>query len=414
MPSPIHHTFGPHVTLRYALRALMLLLCPWHWRRGASTQMLQQALSASLKGETLLFATGREALLAVLRAKHIGEGDEVIVQAYTCVVVPNAIQSAGALPVYADIDGDTLNLSRETVEALCTARTRAIIVQHTFGIPMDLQGIRTLCSERGIFLIEDCAHVLPDDESSPIGRSGDATILSFGRDKAISGVSGGAAIVRDPETASILRTLEKQAQDLPRSMIARLILYPLIYRKARALWIVGLGKPYLVLCKALRLLVPIVTQQEKHGVMNRVMHRCPNACAALALYSWQHLRESNAHRSVLTQFYIDATTTHGWNVLPSIVANLPLQKFPIFFPNAEALRQGLKKRSIYLDDGWTGCTICPRDTDIGMLGYTMGTDPAAERIGTSILTLPTHPTMTLRQAQRLIVAIEKTLKECKM
>jgi len=177
--SPIHHTFGPHATLPYALRSLALLLKPWRWRNGKDREELRSALEQSFGGRAFLFGSGREALLGLLRALGLRSGEEVIVQAYTCVVVPNAIHTAGGVSVYADIDGDTLNLDCDDVERRITPRTRAVIAQHTFGIPADLRRLRTLCTERGIVLIEDCAHVLPDDAASPLARTGDFTLLSF-------------------------------------------------------------------------------------------------------------------------------------------------------------------------------------------------------------------------------------------
>lgn len=340
-------------------------------------------------------------------------GEEVIIQAYTCVVVPNAIHAAGGVPVYADIDGDTLNLDMDDVKRRITPRTRAVIAQHTFGIPADLKCLRKICDDRGIALIEDCAHTLPDDASSPLARTGDFVILSFGRDKAISGVSGGAVISRKTDISAALKESESHAGSLPFSMIARYLLYPLIYRKARALYVIGLGRIYLALCKKLRLLIPIVTPEEKQGNMILRLRKIPNACAALAQYSFKQLPATNAHRRELTHLYMNECGKHGWNVLPGIQlvtsnqqpVTYPLQKFPLFFKNADAIRGSLKSQKIFLDDGWIGCVICPRDTDKEALGYAAGNDPHAEALCEEILSLPTHPTMSLRKAKRLILSL---------
>ncbi|TSD00517.1 MAG: putative PLP-dependent enzyme [Candidatus Peregrinibacteria bacterium Greene1014_49] len=412
---PIHHTFGPHATLPFALRSLCLIFQPWKWRNGSEQESLRNALQQSFGGDVFLFYTAREALAALLRAIHLRSGEEVIIQAFTCVVVPNAVHACGGVPIYADVDGDTLNLDCADVERKITPRTRAIIAQHTFGIPADLTCLRKICDERGIFLIEDCAQVLPDDPSSPLARTGDFAILSFGRDKAISGVSGGAVISQKADAAVALADAERNAGQLPFSVVFRFLLYPLIYRKARALYVIGLGRAYLALCKKLRLLIPIVTPEEKQGNMILRLRKLPNACAALALYSMQQLPRINAHRRNLTQYYIDACGRNGWNVIPGIqianckspIANHPLQKFPLFFPNADGLRASLKEDNIFLDDGWTGCVICPRGTDTEALEYTAGADPEAEQVCEKILCLPTHPTMTMQQAQRLILCLAK-------
>ncbi len=399
---PIHHTFGPHVTLSYLLRSIVLLFTPWTWRSGSARNALRNMLAESSGGDVSLFSSGREALLALLRSIGLRSGEEVIVPTYTCVVLPNAIHAAGGVPVYADVDGDTLNLSVENVRNRMTGRTRAVIVQHTFGIPGPLRALKELCAKNNIVLIEDCAHTLPDEASSPIGRTGDYALLSFGRDKAISGVTGGAIVSRNPDVSELLRHAEEHADELPLITVLRLLSYPLVYASARLLFPIGLGKPFLAICRMLGLLLPIVTKEEKRGLMSPLLHTLPNACAALALHSFRRLGASNAHRRLLTTFYRESTEECGWNVLPSITDNCVLQKFPLFFPEADAIRENLKRKNIHLDDGWTGCTICPRDVDPRGANYTPGSDPKAEEIGERILSLPTHPTTSLKDAQRLI------------
>jgi dTDP-4-amino-4,6-dideoxygalactose transaminase len=137
--------------------------------------MLKRELEKKFDGTTVLFGSGRESLLALLMSLDAKPEDEVILQGYTCVVVPNAIQAAGLVPVYVDIDQDTLNLSMDTVKEAITPKTRAIICQHTFGVPADTKALRTICDDHKIFFIEDCAHVLPDEKGpSEIGRLGNA------------------------------------------------------------------------------------------------------------------------------------------------------------------------------------------------------------------------------------------------
>ena len=158
--SPIHHTFAPHVDGRYALRSLALLCTPWRWRKGRSIEALRSALAEKFNADAFLFATGRESLLALFRGMDLKPGEEVIVQGYTCVVVPNAIRAAGGVPVYVDIEKETLNLDPEEVERAITNRTRAVLCQHTFGIPSDLERLRSICDAHNLLLIEDCAHAV--------------------------------------------------------------------------------------------------------------------------------------------------------------------------------------------------------------------------------------------------------------
>jgi perosamine synthetase len=347
-----------------------------------------------------------------LQAMKLQPHEEVIVQGYTCVVVPNAIHAAGMETIYADIEKDTLNLDVEAVEKAITPKTRVVICQHTFGIPADTKKLREICDRHSLLLIEDCAHVLPDSKGPmEIGKLGDAMLLSFGRDKAMSGVSGGAIITRSKEIAATLRSMQKTASMPGLLHVFALLQYPLLYGIARPLYSAGIGKALLVAASKIKLLIPILTRSEKRGEMPTTLHTMPGACAALALQQLHKLEEINDHRRMLTSLYIKHAKEAGWPMLQSVVdqAALPLQKFPLFTIGAEKIRRDLKKQNIHLKDGWTGCVVCPDTVNEADAGYRDGDDPAAESACEQILSLPTHPTMTVKQAQRLMSLLDPLL-----
>lgn len=414
---PIHHTFAPHVNGGYVLRTLSLLLKPWKWKEGPAREQLRTALAEKFDADAFLFASGREGLVALLRSLKGPERAEVIVQAYTCVVVPNAIQAAGKTPVYADIERESLNLSVEDVERRISPRTQAIICQHTFGIPADTHKLRALCDRYGLLLIEDCAHIIPDEQGpQTIGKDGDFILLSLGRDKAISGITGGVILSRNPAVSVQLKAEEGAARSLPLLQIKRLLLYPLVYAIARPFYGIGLGKGLLVLARTLGALVPILTKREKQGHMSPSLHKLPNACAALALGELKRLKEINDHRRRLTKLYLAETyklqtTNYKLSIPKAIHPSLPLQKFPLFVHGANVLRHALKRKNIHLNDGWTGCVVCPAGTDLDEVSYKKGLDPEAEKVSEQILSLPTHPTMTEEQARTLIQKLTDCLRE---
>ncbi len=407
---PIHHTFGPLATDEQCKRALAITYTPWKYVHGGSTGALERDMSSVFDAPVFLFGSGREALLAILRAMKIRKGDEVIVQAYTCIVVPNAIHAAGAKTVYCDIDRDTLNLDIDTLEQCITSKTRVVICQHTFGIPANTPALRKICDKHKILLIEDCAHVLPDTIGpTEIGHHGDVLFTSFGRDKAISGVTGGAVIVRNRSLANAIK--DQQARAVPPSWLSvhRLIHYPLVYRRALPLYPLGIGKALVRLQRLIGNLPPIVTPEEKKGTMPPLLHTMPNACAYFAVQQWRTLKELNDHRRTLTAYYLKACEQRGWltedspvYVPKAIRDDLPLQKFPLFLRGAETIRTKLKAKQIYLDDGWTGCVVCPASADASKAGYEPGSDAVAEDTCERILSLPTHPTMSLAQAEYLM------------
>ncbi len=392
----------------------MLSYVPWKYVHGTAPLRLKNALREKFNAEPILFGTGRESLYALLKAIGIKSGEEIIVQGYTCVVVPNAIHAAGGVPVYADIDPQTLNLTSDTVKPLITPRTRVVMCQHTFGIPADLKQLKKLCDEKSIILIEDMAHVLPEKKGQAIGMSGDYLILSFGRDKAISGISGGAVLSRHPRTTAALLELERTAVHESWWNAARLLEYATrMHSLVRPLTGTLFLKPVVWTLHKLRMIVPVVTREEKNGQMSHVLKKIPNVCAELALHSLGKLSTLNERRRTLTAFFERHGRDHNWPMLSGALPNLPLQKFPLFVLNAKAKRALLKQENIHLDDGWTGCVICPEDIELTETGYEQGMDPAAERVCRQILSLPTHPTMTLIQAERLARRIDMLLAEKK-
>ena len=185
------------------------------------------------------FDSGRTALFYALKSLDVGEGDEVIVQAYTCVVVINAIRFAGATPVYVDIRDD-LNMDPACVEKRITDRTKAIIIQHTFGEPADLDAIVPMVKKRGIKIIEDCAHSLGVAYRGQLtGTFGDIGMLSFGSDKVVSCVRGGALITNNSAIADRLQAYQTELPETGRVLIMQhLMHYPLFLlgRSAVSSW----------------------------------------------------------------------------------------------------------------------------------------------------------------------------------
>lgn len=399
----IHHTFGPLADARQCRLAFGLLFQPWKWKNGNECRGLRQKLQEHFSANVWLFGTGREALLALLRSLHLKPNDEVIVQGYTCIVVPNAVIAAGGTPVFVDIEKETLSLNVEAVEKAITPRTRVIICQHTFGLEAPLLELRDLCAKHNLLLIEDCAHIIPEKITvDGIGGVGGAVLLSFGRDKAISGVAGGAIVCRAPHLEEALDEKEKNSFHFSLLTIIRLLLYPLLYGICRPLYGMGIGKALLKLAGMTRILLPITKGPEKRGIQDPLLHAMPNACAVLALDQLEQLSAINTHRRELVRFYLEQSAQHGWPVLHGIHANAPLQKYPLFLEGAERIRQRLKTGNIYLHDGWTGCVVCPETSDCAAVGYKDGDDPCAEDVSEQILCLPTHPGMTMKDAKLLV------------
>ena len=151
-------------------------------------------------------SSGTAAIHAALIALGVGPGDEVITSPITDLGTVVPILYQGAVPVFADLDPQTYTLDPASVAAAVSPRTRAIIAVHLAGNACDLSGLRTLCDERGIALIEDSAQALGCEyDGRPVGTFGRVGCFSLNEFKHISCGDGGIAVTNDPALAVALR-----------------------------------------------------------------------------------------------------------------------------------------------------------------------------------------------------------------
>ena len=144
----------------------------------------------------------------MLRVLGIGPGDEVITPSMTWISTVNLIVLAGATPVFADIDRDTLMVSRDSIEKCITDRSRLIVPVHFAGAAVDIGPIRRMAADRGIPLVEDTAHALGTEYMGErVGRSG-TSIFSFHPIKNITTGEGGMFCSNDKELLEHIRRLK--------------------------------------------------------------------------------------------------------------------------------------------------------------------------------------------------------------
>ena len=162
--------------------------------------------------QIFLYWKGRVALFAILNAMGIQKDDEVILPAFTCVVVPNAIKYLGAKPIYVDIDASTYNFDLDQLKSKITDRTKVIICQNTFGLSSNVEKVVAFAKENNIKTIEDCTHGFGGTyKGKPNGSYCDAAFYSTQWNKPYSTGIGGFALVTDPDLKD---KLEKVNTDL--------------------------------------------------------------------------------------------------------------------------------------------------------------------------------------------------------
>ena len=143
----------------------------------------------------------------VLKALGVGPGDEVITPSMTWVSTVNLIVLAGATPVFADIDRDTLMITRDSIEECLTEKTRLVIPVHFAGAPAHMEPIRRLVAKQNIPLVEDAAHAVGTEYiGGRVGRKG-TSIFSFHPIKNITTGEGGMFCSEDQELLERIRRL---------------------------------------------------------------------------------------------------------------------------------------------------------------------------------------------------------------
>jgi perosamine synthetase len=171
----------------------------WVSSEGPFVQRFEEGM-ARLIGRRFAAAVtnGTAALELALHALRVGPGDEVILPSFTIISCAAAILRCGATPVLVDSHRDTWNMDPIQVAARVTPRTRAIMVVHIYGLPVDLDPIVRLARSKGIFIIEDAAEQIGQTyRGEPVGSFGDITALSFYPNKHITTGEGGMVLTDD-------------------------------------------------------------------------------------------------------------------------------------------------------------------------------------------------------------------------
>ena len=186
----------PHLSLGPELSAFESLLAEYHG--------MPHAVAVS---------SGTAGLHIALHTLGVGPGDEVIVPSFAFIAVANAVLQAGAVPVFADIDPITLNLDPQRVEEAITARTRAILVVHTFGVPAQMDALLSIADRHGLAVLEDaCEAIGATFKGRRVGGFGDLSVFGFYPNKQLTTGEGGAVLTRSAEHAARLRSLRNQGR----------------------------------------------------------------------------------------------------------------------------------------------------------------------------------------------------------
>lgn len=416
---PVFVSISPNAQVDDAWLALRLIFSPWRWMKGEAVQKFSNELKSYLPIKyAFTFDSGRTALFAVLKALDIKEGDEVLVQAFTCTAAVNPILWLGAKPVYVDIEESTYNMSPIDLLRKISSKSRAVIIQHTFGLPANLDEILEIARKNNLLVIEDVAHALGAEwRGRKLGTFGEAAILSFGRFKIISAVFAGAAITNNPKIAKNIEKFYKERSCPSRFWIFQQLFHPLFLSIAKPLYnIFSLGKVLVVIAKKLKLISLTVYSEEKSGGRPGFgPSRMPNALAILGLNQLRKIGEYNTHRIKLAEIYQNELGLIHKTKLPKILLNAKpvFLYFPIQLENDALIYKliglGRNREGIYLENWPAKKVIGPQGTNLEKLQYKIGFCPIAEEVALKTIVLPTNPNTSEKSARRVIQFIKENV-----
>lgn len=374
-------------------------------------------------GAASSFASGRMAFYALMEVLGIGEGDEVILTAFTCSVMPNAVMKRGASPVYADMDRDTFGSSASAIQEVITARTRLIVAQHSFGIPCDIEPIMRMAKERGIYVVEDCAIALDSSLAGvKVGNWGDAAIFSTDHSKPLNTIIGGMLYTQNTEIHGRVERLARMSpqlsyehqQNLHRQMLFEREHYvpdrypcARIHSFARKMWARMLGAKRTV----------FLEDNYTRPVLSKEDYPYPAAMPAflakLGIIELERWNEHKARRKKLLTCFIEKLRQSSYSAhLPAVYNDrtrdiVPL-RFVFYCAGSDVL---LRKLSKHIDVNWiwfrqpVTCAVEGMES----LQYVSNSCPVAEEICSGIVNFPCN--VVEGWERELLVGIDDALAQ---
>ena len=339
--------------------------------------------------EVFLTWKGRVAFYAILEAMGVGEGDEVILPAFTCVVVPNAIVYLGAKPVYVDIERETLNPSFTSISDAVTSKTKVIVCQNTFGLSSDLERVAKFAKEKEIYTIEDCTHGFGGLHSGqPNGAFCDAAFYSTQWNKPFSTGIGGIGWVRNEAIRKCLKVDSYAKPGWTSRVILSLLLFirknivkPWNYWAAVKLYR-WLSMNNIVLGSSSGGEVAGVNRPQGYKCLSCSIQHKEGIKALKKLDNLLERRKSNAALLTAVLKKLDK-----YYVLPELHADHSFLKYPILVKDREKMEKLAIRNKLELGD-WFNSQLHPVQEDFHLWSLETDRYPVSMELSRQVLNIP--------------------------
>lgn len=345
--------------------AVLSTLESGHFILGPQVVKFEESIAKYLGvSHAIGLASGTDALVLALRALNIGEGDEVIIPAYTFFATAGTVMSVGAKPVFVDVDPQSYQIDVSKIKSAITSRTKAIIPVHLYGHPAEMNPILEIARENNLKVIEDNAQGLGAEYlGRKTGSFGDIACLSFFPTKNLGAFGdAGMVVANDPALAERMRMLRTH----------------------------GWKKKY---------------YSEEVGYNSRL----DALQAAILQAKFPHLDSWNEKRRELAQRYNEKLGSSG--IVIPVEREWAKHVYHLYIVRSqkrEALQAFLKQKGIASE------VYYPLPPHLAVpcrtFGYKEGDFPHAEKASGETFALPLYPELTLSQQDEVIVAVKEFLE----
>jgi dTDP-4-amino-4,6-dideoxygalactose transaminase len=360
------------------------------------------------------FWKGRVALYAILKSLDVGKEDEVILPGYTCVMDVNPVKYLGARPVYVDIEPETFNINVELLEERITPNTKAIIAQHTYGYPCNMQAIMEIANRKGIPVIEDCCLALGSTyKGKLVGTFGKAAYFSFQWNKPFTTGLGGMAITNDKSLAERIEqicksqlvqpSIKEKLMLLAQLMVYRAFIYPRTTAMAQSFFRFLTKKGFVVGSSSSCEFEPEM-KKDFFKAMSSVQ-------AGAGIRQLKKLEKNIAHRREMAKLYDELLLQKGWPVrnYNKEIMSPVMVRYPVRIKEKDKAIQQAASAGIELGS-WFECPLHPIETPLEAYDYEIGMCSEAEKASREVVNLPLHPRADEKTAKRTVEFITRFTK----
>lgn len=328
--------------------------------QGPEVQTFESEFSDALLGgrPCVAVSSGTAGLHLGLLAAGIGPGNEVIVPSFTFAATANSVALAGGTPVFADVDPETFCLDPEAVRRAVTEHTRAIMPVHLYGHPADMDGLRELAEEFGLFIFEDAAQAHGATwRDAFVGTFGEFAMFSLYPTKNMTSGEGGMVACADDTIARRVRLLRNQGME-----------------RQYANEVIGFN----------------ARMTDVHAAIGRVQ--------LTKLADWTRARQENAA-------FFDANLTGVLTPPVAAGATHVYHQYTIRIPDNDRDRFVTALR----EEHGVGAGVyypIPNHRLTSLSCYATGVDlPVTDRLAAEVLSLPVHPGLGEAERERIVTAV---------